>query len=76
MKKFYSLVLGTENASIASERKKLEPERRELGFEIICIDCDVEIAAQFSSKANDETVLLGASIDKFYIPKTIQNLTT
>ncbi|MBW0525502.1 hypothetical protein O181_065217 [Austropuccinia psidii MF-1] len=76
MKKLYSLDLGTEHVAIASERNKLEPERRELSLEIICINCDVEIAAQFSSEANDDTVLLGDSIDKFNTPKTIQNITT
>ncbi|MBW0497553.1 hypothetical protein O181_037268 [Austropuccinia psidii MF-1] len=75
-KKLYALATGTENAEIASERDKLDPERRDLAFEIICINCNVKIAAQFSAEANNDPMVLWTSIDKYYQPKTIQNQTT
>ncbi|MBW0482197.1 hypothetical protein O181_021912 [Austropuccinia psidii MF-1] len=76
MKKLYSLVMGTEDAEIAAERNKIDPDRKELALEIICLNCDVKIAAQFSAEANDNPMLLWKSIDKFYQPKTVQNQTT
>ncbi|MBW0536279.1 hypothetical protein O181_075994 [Austropuccinia psidii MF-1] len=57
-KKLYALVAGTEDLNTASERDKLDPERRDLAFEIICINCDVEIAAQFSAEANNDPMAL------------------
>ncbi|MBW0537040.1 hypothetical protein O181_076755 [Austropuccinia psidii MF-1] len=76
MKKPYSLVMGTEDVEIASKGKKINPDQKELAFEIICINCDVKIAAQFSAEANDNPILLWKSIDKFYQPNTIQNQIT
>ncbi|MBW0546375.1 hypothetical protein O181_086090 [Austropuccinia psidii MF-1] len=76
LKKLYALATGTENAEIASERDKLDPERRDLAFEIICINCNVKIAEQFSSEADNDPMALWTSIDKYYQPKTIQNQTT
>ncbi|MBW0517420.1 hypothetical protein O181_057135 [Austropuccinia psidii MF-1] len=75
-KKLYALVTGTEDPYTASERDKLDPERRDLAFEIICINCNVKIAAQFSAEANNDPMALWKSIDKYYQPKTIQNQTT
>ncbi|MBW0499360.1 hypothetical protein O181_039075 [Austropuccinia psidii MF-1] len=76
MKKLYSLVMGTEDTEVAVERNKIDSDRKELAFEIICKNCDVKIAAQFSAEANDDPMLLWKSIDKFYQPKTVQNQTT
>ncbi|MBW0479363.1 hypothetical protein O181_019078 [Austropuccinia psidii MF-1] len=70
------MVMGTEDAEIAAKRNKIDPDRKELAFEIICLNCDVKIAAQFSAEANDDPMLLWKSIDKFYQPKTVQNQTT
>ncbi|MBW0519011.1 hypothetical protein O181_058726 [Austropuccinia psidii MF-1] len=75
-KKLYALAIGTENIEMAAERDKLDPEQRDLAFEIICINCDVKIAAQFSSKANNDPTILWSNINKYYQPKTIQNQTT
>ncbi|MBW0470545.1 hypothetical protein O181_010260 [Austropuccinia psidii MF-1] len=72
-KKLYALATGTEDAELASERDKLDPKRRDLAFEIICINCDVKIAAQFSTESNNDPMALWKSIDKYYQPKTIQN---
>ncbi|MBW0491905.1 hypothetical protein O181_031620 [Austropuccinia psidii MF-1] len=76
LKNLYALVTGTEDPNTASERDKLDPERRDLPFEIICINCDVKIAAQFSGEANNDPMALWTSIDKYYQPKTNQNQTT
>ncbi|MBW0467486.1 hypothetical protein O181_007201 [Austropuccinia psidii MF-1] len=74
-KKLYALATGTESIEMAAERDKLDPERRDLAFEIICINCDVKIAAQFSSEANNDPPILWSSIDRYYQPRTIQNQT-
>ncbi|MBW0491244.1 hypothetical protein O181_030959 [Austropuccinia psidii MF-1] len=63
-KRLYALATGTESIKIAADRDKLDPERRDLAFEIICINCDVKIAAQFSSEANNNPTILWTSIDK------------
>ncbi|MBW0545432.1 hypothetical protein O181_085147 [Austropuccinia psidii MF-1] len=63
-KRLYALATGTESTKIAADRDKLDPERRDLAFEIICINCDVKIAAQFSSEANNNPKILWTSIDK------------
>ncbi|MBW0482383.1 hypothetical protein O181_022098 [Austropuccinia psidii MF-1] len=73
MKKLYSLVRGTEDAEIAAKRKKIDPDKKELAFEIICLNCNVKIAAQFSAEANNDPMLLWKGNDKFYQPKTVQN---
>ncbi|MBW0514000.1 hypothetical protein O181_053715 [Austropuccinia psidii MF-1] len=75
-KKLSALGTGTESNSTATERDKLDPEQRELELEIICINCDVKIASQFSAEANNDPTTLWSSIDKYYQPKTIQNQTT
>ncbi|MBW0558110.1 hypothetical protein O181_097825 [Austropuccinia psidii MF-1] len=75
-KRLYALATGTESTKIAADRDKLYPERRDLAFDIICINCDVKIAAQFSSEANKNPTILWTSIDKYNQPKTIQNQTT
>ncbi|MBW0494085.1 hypothetical protein O181_033800 [Austropuccinia psidii MF-1] len=75
-KRLYALATGTESIEIAADRDKLDPEGRDLAFEIICINCDVEIAAQFSSEANNNPKVLWKSINKYYQPKTVQNQTT
>ncbi|MBW0481538.1 hypothetical protein O181_021253 [Austropuccinia psidii MF-1] len=75
-KKLYALATGTESIEMAAGRDKLDPERQELAFKIICINCDVKIAAQFSSEANNDPTILWSSIDRYYQPKTIQNQTT
>ncbi|MBW0581001.1 hypothetical protein O181_120716 [Austropuccinia psidii MF-1] len=63
-KRLYALATGTESVKIAADRDKLHPERRDLAFEIICINCNVKIAAQFSSEANNNPTVLWTSIDK------------
>ncbi|MBW0472742.1 hypothetical protein O181_012457 [Austropuccinia psidii MF-1] len=68
-KKLYAFPTGTEDPDTASER-------RDLPFEIICINCDVKIAAQFSAEANNDPMALWTSIDKYYQPKTTRNQTT
>ncbi|MBW0519073.1 hypothetical protein O181_058788 [Austropuccinia psidii MF-1] len=73
MKRLYSLVLGIEDPVITAKLNKLDPEQKALAFEIICINCDVKIAGQFSAEANNDPALLWTSIDNFYQPKTIQN---
>ncbi|MBW0505992.1 hypothetical protein O181_045707 [Austropuccinia psidii MF-1] len=75
-KKLYALATGTESTETAEERDKLDPERLDLALKIICINCDVKIAAQFSSEANNDPTILWSSINKHYQPKTIQNQTT
>ncbi|MBW0473198.1 hypothetical protein O181_012913 [Austropuccinia psidii MF-1] len=75
-KRLYALATGTESVKIAADRDKLDPERRDLAFEIICINCDIKIAAQFLSEANNDPTVLWTSIDKYYQPKTIQNQAT
>ncbi|MBW0505942.1 hypothetical protein O181_045657 [Austropuccinia psidii MF-1] len=75
-KRLYALAKGTERIEIADDRDKLYPERRDLAFEIIFINCNVKIAAQFSSEANNNPTILQTSINKYYQPKTIQNQTT
>ncbi|MBW0472358.1 hypothetical protein O181_012073 [Austropuccinia psidii MF-1] len=57
-KNLYALATGTENAEMASERDKLDPKCRDLAFEIICINCDFKIAAQFSAEANNDPMAL------------------
>ncbi|MBW0562241.1 hypothetical protein O181_101956 [Austropuccinia psidii MF-1] len=76
MKRLYSLVLGIEDPVIAAKLNKLDPEQKALAFEIICINCDVKIAGQFSAEANDDPTLPWTNIDNFYQPETIQNQTT
>ncbi|MBW0549951.1 hypothetical protein O181_089666 [Austropuccinia psidii MF-1] len=73
MKKLYSLVMGTEDTDIYSKRNKIDPDRKEITFEIIFIDSIAKLAVQFSAEANDNPMLLWKSIDKFYEPKTVQN---
>ncbi|MBW0490756.1 hypothetical protein O181_030471 [Austropuccinia psidii MF-1] len=68
----YSLATGIERTKIAAYRDKLDP-KRELEFIIVCINCNVKIASQFSSEANNNPKILWESIDKYYQPKTIQN---
>ncbi|MBW0506829.1 hypothetical protein O181_046544 [Austropuccinia psidii MF-1] len=75
-KKLYALATGTESIEMAAERDKLDPERRDLAFEIICINCNDKIEAQFSSEANNDPTILWSSIDRYYQPKTIQKQTT
>ncbi|MBW0540882.1 hypothetical protein O181_080597 [Austropuccinia psidii MF-1] len=75
-KRLYALATGTESIEIAADRDKLDPERRDLAFEIICTNCDLKIAAQFSSEANNNPTILWTNIDKYYQPKTIQIQTT
>ncbi|MBW0508582.1 hypothetical protein O181_048297 [Austropuccinia psidii MF-1] len=65
--------MGTEDTEIAAERNKIDPDQKEVVFEIICINCNVKIAAQFSAEENDNPLLLWKSIDKFYQPKTLKN---
>ncbi|MBW0480190.1 hypothetical protein O181_019905 [Austropuccinia psidii MF-1] len=72
-KKLYALATGTKSIEMAAERDKLDPEQQDLAFEIICINCDVKIAAQFSSEANNDPTILWSTIDRYYQPKTIQN---
>ncbi|MBW0541573.1 hypothetical protein O181_081288 [Austropuccinia psidii MF-1] len=60
----YDLATGTERIKIVADRDKLYPERRDLAFEIICINCNVKIAAQFSSESNNNPTILWTSIDK------------
>ncbi|MBW0479729.1 hypothetical protein O181_019444 [Austropuccinia psidii MF-1] len=76
IKRLYNLVEGTETATFSLEQDKIDPTRKELAFEIICINCDVKIASQFSAEANDDPAKLWKSIDSFYQPKTIQNQTS
>ncbi|MBW0524253.1 hypothetical protein O181_063968 [Austropuccinia psidii MF-1] len=75
-KKLYALATGTESIDMAAERDKLDPERQDLELKFICINCDVKIAAQFSSEENKDTIILWSSIDRYYQPKTIQNQKT
>ncbi|MBW0519013.1 hypothetical protein O181_058728, partial [Austropuccinia psidii MF-1] len=75
-KKLHALATGTENIEMAAERDKLDPQRRNLALEIICINCDVKIAAQFSSEANNDPTILWSNINIYYQPKTIQDKTT
>ncbi|MBW0503914.1 hypothetical protein O181_043629 [Austropuccinia psidii MF-1] len=76
MKRLYSLVLGIEDPVITAKLNKLDPERKALAFEIICLNCDVKLAGKFSAEANDDLTLPWTNIDNFYQPKTIQNQTT
>ncbi|MBW0467908.1 hypothetical protein O181_007623 [Austropuccinia psidii MF-1] len=57
-KRLYALATGTESTKIAADRDKLEPERRDLEFEIICINCIIKIAAKSSSAANNDPTIL------------------
>ncbi|MBW0466863.1 hypothetical protein O181_006578 [Austropuccinia psidii MF-1] len=75
IKNLYVLATGTKSTKTAAERDKLDPEQGDLEFKIICINCDVKIAAQFSSEANNDPTILWSSIDKYYQPKTIQDQT-
>ncbi|MBW0481579.1 hypothetical protein O181_021294 [Austropuccinia psidii MF-1] len=75
-KKLYALATGTKSIKMAAEKDKLDPERQDLAFEIICINCDVKIAAQFSFEANNDPTILWSSIDRYYQTKIIQNQTT
>ncbi|MBW0497695.1 hypothetical protein O181_037410 [Austropuccinia psidii MF-1] len=72
-KRLYSIATGTERIKIASDRDKLDPQRRDLALEILCINCNFTLAAQFSSEANNNPRILWTIIDKYYQPKAIQN---
>ncbi|MBW0497575.1 hypothetical protein O181_037290 [Austropuccinia psidii MF-1] len=63
-KKLDTLATGTESTKTAAKRDKIDLEQQDLEFEIICINCDVKIAAQFSSEANNDPTFLWKSIDK------------
>ncbi|MBW0523037.1 hypothetical protein O181_062752 [Austropuccinia psidii MF-1] len=71
----YAIANGTERIKIASDRDKQDPQRRDLAFEIHCINCNVTLATQFSSEANNNPRILCTIIDKYDQPKTIQNKT-
>ncbi|MBW0504359.1 hypothetical protein O181_044074 [Austropuccinia psidii MF-1] len=64
-KKLYALETGTEDHNTASER-------RDLAFEILCINCNVKIAAQLSAEANNDPMALWTSIDNLIDDKTIK----
>ncbi|MBW0536889.1 hypothetical protein O181_076604 [Austropuccinia psidii MF-1] len=68
-KKLYALATSTKRTKTAAERDKIDPEQLDLAFEIICINCDVKIAAQFSSEAKNDPTFLWTSIDKHYQPR-------
>ncbi|MBW0514283.1 hypothetical protein O181_053998 [Austropuccinia psidii MF-1] len=68
-KRLYALATGTESIKTAADRDKLDPERRDLSFEIMCINCNVKIAAQFSSEANNNPTILWTSIESIINPK-------
>ncbi|MBW0460819.1 hypothetical protein O181_000534 [Austropuccinia psidii MF-1] len=69
-KKLYALATGTEDPETAAERDKLDPERQDLAFEIIWINCYFKIAAQFSAEANNDPMALLID-DKTIKPSTL-----
>ncbi|MBW0464315.1 hypothetical protein O181_004030 [Austropuccinia psidii MF-1] len=76
IKRLYNLLEGTEKAAFSLEQHIIDPTRKELAFETICINFNVKIASKFSTEANDDPEKLWKRIDSFYQPKPIQNQTS
>ncbi|MBW0553869.1 hypothetical protein O181_093584 [Austropuccinia psidii MF-1] len=73
---YYDMVTGVETIEKCEEQEKLDPDRKRIAYAIISLNCDVKIASQFDHKCDLNPTLLWDSLEKFYLPKTVQNQAT
>ncbi|MBW0526863.1 hypothetical protein O181_066578 [Austropuccinia psidii MF-1] len=73
---YYDMVTGVETIEKCEEQEKLDPDRKQIAYAIISLNCDVKIASQFDHKCDLNPTLLWDSLEKLYLPKTVQNQAT
>ncbi|MBW0462502.1 hypothetical protein O181_002217 [Austropuccinia psidii MF-1] len=70
------MVTGVEIIGKCKEQEKLDPYQKQIAYAIISLNCNVKIASQFDHKYDLDPTLLWDSLEKFYLPKTVQNQAT
>ncbi|MBW0525863.1 hypothetical protein O181_065578 [Austropuccinia psidii MF-1] len=73
---YYDMVTGVETIENCKKQEKLDPDRKQIAYAIISLNCDVKIASKFDHKFDLNPTLLWDSLEKFYLPKTVQNQAT
>ncbi|MBW0536054.1 hypothetical protein O181_075769, partial [Austropuccinia psidii MF-1] len=73
---YYDMVTGVESIEKREEQEKLDPDQKRIAYAIISLNCNVKIASQFDHKCDLDPALLWDSLEKFYLPKTVQNQAT
>ncbi|MBW0493306.1 hypothetical protein O181_033021 [Austropuccinia psidii MF-1] len=73
---YYDMVTGVETIEKCKEQEKLHPDRKQIAYAIISLDCNVKIESQFDHKCDLNPTLLWDSLENFYLPKTVQNQAT
>ncbi|MBW0479251.1 hypothetical protein O181_018966 [Austropuccinia psidii MF-1] len=73
---YHDMVTGVETIEKCKEQEKLDPDRKQIAYAIISLNFNVKIASQFDHKCDLNPTLLWDSLEKFYLPKTVQNQAT
>ncbi|MBW0543094.1 hypothetical protein O181_082809 [Austropuccinia psidii MF-1] len=72
---YYHLITRTETDEESTAADKLDLHRKQKALAILCLNCDVKIAAQFILERNNDPSTFWEVINKSVSPKSVQNQT-
>ncbi|MBW0473555.1 hypothetical protein O181_013270 [Austropuccinia psidii MF-1] len=70
---YYYLIKNTEAEEETTLADILDSQRKEKELAILCLNCDVRLASQFTLECSDNPQLFWEAIDKRFPPKTLRN---